>query len=63
MRKRKVKSKYPPYPDTNWDYGAMMAAAQSLLPPNKTICIYCRAQAKTDDQVKHLDDCPARNEE
>jgi hypothetical protein len=65
MRKklRKKASKYPPYPGTNWDYGAKMAAGQCLIPPNKKICIYCRGQCKTGETVPHQPDCPARNDE
>jgi hypothetical protein len=62
-KKKKTKSKYPPYPGTNWDYGARMAAGQCLTPPNKSICIYCMAQALTQQEIKHAEDCPAKDEE
>jgi hypothetical protein len=58
----KTKQKYPPYPDTNWDYSAKMAAAQQLIPPNKVICIYCCKQAVKEPQIKHEPDCPAKDE-
>ena len=55
--------KYPPYPATNWDYGAKMAAAQELVPPNRVICTYCRHQAVSQDVLVHAEDCPAKDED
>lgn len=61
MRK-KHKIKYPPYPDSAWDYGCKMSAAQQLVKPNKVICIYCWGQAPVEVDIVHTDDCPARND-
>lgn len=58
---RKQKSKYPPYPSSGWDYAVIHSASTELRKPNKVICIYCRCQALTEDQLKHADDCPAKN--
>jgi hypothetical protein len=60
MSRRTPRSKYPPFPGTNWDYGAKMAAAQQLIPPNRCICIYCHGQALTEAAIIHATDCPAK---
>jgi hypothetical protein len=53
-------SKYPTYPDSNWDYSIRHSASTQLIKPNKAICIYCREQAMKENQIKHKEDCPAR---
>ncbi len=58
----KKKRKYPPYPESNWDYAVKESARQMLRSPNKAICLYCRAQAKTEKEIEHESDCPAKNE-
>ena len=60
----KRKSKYPPYPESGWDYAVKMSAASKLQKPNKCICIYCYGQALTEELLtnKHESDCPARKE-
>lgn len=60
--KKKHKIKYPPYPDSNWDYAVKHTASTHLVSPNKHICIYCWGQAVESKDIVHLDDCPARNE-
>ena len=54
-----MRAKYPPYPDSNWDYSVVESARQDLRNPNKAICIYCRKQALTNDGIEHEPDCPA----
>jgi hypothetical protein len=54
--------KYPAYPGSNWDYSIRESARQTLVKPNKAICIYCHAQAKTNKGIKHEHDCPAKDE-
>lgn len=56
-----IKSKYPPYPDTNWDYARKHSASIELEKPNKAICIYCYCQAVSEDKIEHLPDCPAKD--
>lgn len=41
-----------------FDYGYRMAVMTELRPPNRFICGYCRAQAVTGEEIKHLDGCP-----
>lgn len=58
----KNQSKYPPYPGSSWDYAVRHTASTLLRKPNKAICIYCHCQAKTNAELVHKSDCPARNE-
>jgi hypothetical protein len=58
----KTKPKYPPYPDTDWDYASRMAARQELRHPNKFICIYCYGQGLTEEKIRHQNDCPVKGE-
>lgn len=57
-KRRYPKPKYPPYPGSNWDYAIKHIASQKLVEPNKSICIYCHAQALTENKLVHLLDCP-----
>lgn len=59
---RKKKSKYPPYPSSSMDYAIRHSAGTELRKLNKVICIYCRHQSKTEQELTHEPDCPARNE-
>ncbi len=63
MKTRKQKPKFPPYPSLGYDYGALMCARQDLRPPNKCICLYCRAQAKTEAAIVHDAECPVPPED
>ena len=66
VKKKQVsskKSKFPPWPSLGWDYGAKMAAAQQLVPPNKCICLYCHNQAKTEAKIIHDPECPVPENE
>lgn len=42
------------------DYGEAEAARAKLVPPNKAICLKCHAQAPTEEEVRHRDDCQRR---
>jgi hypothetical protein len=42
------------------DYAIVHYASTLLKPGNKAICIYCHSQAKTEAELKHKSDCPAR---
>jgi hypothetical protein len=57
---RKRREKYPPYPDSGWDYAVIHAAKMQLEKPNKFICIYCHGQAVKEKDIPHKDDCPAK---
>lgn len=52
--------RYPPYPESDWDWEVKTTASQALEPPNKVICIYCHDQAVTQDKLTHEADCPAK---
>lgn len=54
-----TKSKYPPYPGSNWDYAVKHSASMALVRPNKAICIYCHCQAAKENDIQHKPDCPA----
>src|SRR5688572_5156270 len=54
----KKTNKYPPYPGSGRDYAVVETARQALRKPNKNICIYCHAQAVTEDAIQHAADCP-----
>lgn len=53
-------TKYPKFPDSNWDASVKYAAAAALKKPNKAICIYCHHQALTEAALTHEDDCPSK---
>jgi len=57
-----MKSKYPPFPQSNSDYAIRHSARTQLRKPNKAICIYCRQQALTENTLRHSQDCPAKRE-
>lgn len=57
------RDKYPPYPGSGRDYAVRHSAKIALRQPNKVICIYCHAQALSEDELKgkHQPDCPAKD--
>jgi hypothetical protein len=40
------------------DYSLVIIAQQALKEPNRCICIYCHAQALTEEEIVHEHDCP-----
>jgi hypothetical protein len=62
MKRKHPVPRFPPYPGSNRDYAVRHAAKILLDPPNRSICIYCHAQAPNDSLLKHLGDCPAKGD-
>lgn len=62
MKTKRVRSKYPPYPGSGYDYSVVESARQRLEKPNRVICIYCHGQAENEEELEsnHQEDCPAK---